>query len=488
MNQNHAEPLLIELSAPDRRGYSLPEPEGRAEEELVPAALRRKDAPKLPEVTEPEVMRHFVRLSQMNFSVDGGFYPLGSCTMKYNPKLNEALARRPEFADLHPLQPEETVQGLLALLAELECMLCEIAGMSRFALNVAAGAQGEFCGMLMTRAYHRRKGEKRNKILVPDNAHGTNPSSVTLAGFEPVPLESNGRGTVDAATVEEKLDDSVAALMMTNPNTLGLWETDILRIAGLVHDRGALLYYDGANLNAIVGRCRPGDMGFDIVHLNLHKTFSTPHGGGGPGAGPVGVSKDLVPFLPIPMIEKTEAGYRLDYHRPLSIGRLHGFYGNVAVLLRAYAYIRQMGAAGLREVSNWAVLNANYLQKILQPLILPAVPATCMHEFVLTAEKLKAEKGITAMHIAKRLLDFGVHAPTVYFPLIVPEALMIETTETETAETLRAFRDAIKTILEEAESDPDLLREAPHTTPVSGLDEVTAARKPNLSWTWETSE
>jgi glycine dehydrogenase subunit 2 len=485
MRRPASEPLLIELSAPGRRGYSLDEPHGRPEEQLLPASLRRKQPPALPEVAEPEVVRHFVRLSQKNFSVDSGFYPLGSCTMKYNPKVNELLVRRPDFAGLHPLQPLETVQGLLALLAELECMLCEIAGMARFTLSPAAGAQGELCGMLLTRAYHRHRGESRRKVLVPDNAHGTNPSSVTVAGFEPVPIRSNDRGTVHASDVERHLDDSVAALMMTNPNTLGMWETDIVRIAEMVHQRGALLYYDGANLNAIVGRCRPGDMGFDIVHLNLHKTFSTPHGGGGPGAGPVGVTEELVPFLPIPVIEKTGDSYQMVEDRPLSIGRLHSFCGNVGVLLRAYAYIRQMGADGLREVSNWAVLNANYLKKILEPLLPAAVPGRCMHEFVLTAEKIKAEKGITAMHIAKRLLDFGVHAPTVYFPLIVPEAIMIEPTETETPETLRAFRDAVRTILEEADQEIDTLRNAPHTTPVSGLDEVAAARKPNLSWTWE---
>ncbi|HUT26160.1 MAG TPA: aminomethyl-transferring glycine dehydrogenase subunit GcvPB, partial [Sumerlaeia bacterium] len=346
------------------------------------------------------------------------------------------------------------------------------------------GAQGELCGMLMIAAYHRHRGEKRRKVLVPDTAHGTNPASVTLAGLESAPLKSSDRGTIDLKNLEASLDDSVAGLMLTNPNTLGVWEKDIVRIAEMVHASGALLYYDGANLNAIVGRCRPGDMGFDVVHLNVHKTFSTPHGGGGPGAGPVGVSERLEPFLPIPLIESDEkGGFRLVTDRPLSIGRLHAFQGNVGVLLRAYAYIRQMGARGLRDVSDRAVLNANYLKTLLEPLLPLFQPGTCMHEFVLTAENLKQEKGATAMDVAKRLLDFGVHAPTVYFPLIVPEALMIEPTETETPETLRAFRDHIQTILDEIDQDLEICRNAPHTTPVSRLDEVAAARKPNLTWT-----
>jgi glycine dehydrogenase subunit 2 len=337
--------------------------------------------------------------------------------------------------------------------------------------------------MLMARAFHLNKKENRKKVLVPDTAHGTNPASVALTGFESVPLKSDENGMIDLKELEKVLDDSVAALMLTNPNTLGLWEKDILKIAEIVHKYGALLYYDGANLNAIVGRCRPGDMGFDIVHLNLHKTFSTPHGGGGPGAGPVGVSKELVPFLPVPMIEYKDNTYILDYEKPLSIGRLHAFYGNVGILLRAFAYIKQMGANGLREVSSRAVLNANYLKALLQPLIPPSNTGTCMHEFVLSAEELKTEKGISAMHIAKRLLDFGVHAPTVYFPLIVHEALMIEPTETETPETLRAFYEIIKTILQEIESNPEMVKNAPHNTPVSKLDEVAAARNPNLTWT-----
>ena len=312
--------------------------------------------------------------------------------MKYNPKVNEKIVRMPEFANIHPMQPVETIQGLLELLAELECMLCEICGMSRFTLSPSAGAQGEFCGMLLTRAYHLNKGEKRNKVLVPDTAHGTNPASVALTGFEAVPLKSDENGMIDLKELEEALDDSVAALMLTNPNTLGLWEKDILKVAEMVHKKGALLYYDGANLNAIVGRVRPGDMGFDIVHLNLHKTFSTPHGGGGPGSGPVGVGKELVPFLPVPTIEHREDKYIFNYEKPLSIGRLHAFYGNVGVLLRAYAYIKQMGAEGLREVSSRAVLNANYLKSLLEPLIPASNSGTCMHEFVLTAEDLKNEK------------------------------------------------------------------------------------------------
>ena len=478
------EPLLIELSAPGRQGFSLPEPRERADEKHLPEAFRRKAPLPLPETTEPEVMRHFLRLSQKNYCVDSGFYPLGSCTMKYNPKLNEAIARLDGFARLHPMQPVETAQGVLGCLASLECMLAEIAGMRRFTLVPSAGAQGELCGMLMIAAYHRHRGEKRRKVLVPDTAHGTNPASVTLAGLESAPLKSSDRGTIDLKNLEASLDDSVAGLMLTNPNTLGVWEKDIVRIAEMVHASGALLYYDGANLNAIVGRCRPGDMGFDVVHLNVHKTFSTPHGGGGPGAGPVGVSERLEPFLPIPLIESDEkGGFRLVTDRPLSIGRLHAFQGNVGVLLRAYAYIRQMGARGLRDVSDRAVLNANYLKTLLEPLLPLFQPGTCMHEFVLTAENLKQEKGATAMDVAKRLLDFGVHAPTVYFPLIVPEALMIEPTETETPETLRAFRDHIQTILDEIDQDLEICRNAPHTTPVSRLDEVAAARKPNLTWT-----
>ncbi|MDI3280231.1 MAG: aminomethyl-transferring glycine dehydrogenase subunit GcvPB [Bacillota bacterium] len=480
-----AEPLLFELSHPGRRAASLPAPDvpTRPLEELLPERLRRRRPPLLPEVSEVDLVRHFTALSRRNHGVDSGFYPLGSCTMKYSPKINEELAALPGFAELHPYQAEETVQGALALMYELERFLCELTGMARFSLQPAAGAHGELTGLLMIRAYHEQKGEGgvRRRVIVPDSAHGTNPASAALCGFEVVQVPSDRSGGVDVAALRRVLDGRTAALMLTNPNTLGLFEERILEIAHLVHEAGGLLYYDGANLNAILGVARPGDMGFDVVHLNLHKTFSTPHGGGGPGSGPVGVVQELVPFLPVPTVEKEGESWRLEYDRPLSIGKVKAFYGHFLVAVKAYAYILALGPQGLRAVSEDAVLNANYLLARLAPYFEVPYRRLCMHEFVLSGRRQK-EKGVRTLDMAKRLLDYGFHAPTIYFPLIVEEALMIEPTETESKETLDAFIQAMIEIAREAEENPEKLRQAPHTLPVGRLDETEAARHPNLRW------
>ncbi|ADU51302.1 glycine dehydrogenase (decarboxylating) beta subunit [Thermaerobacter marianensis DSM 12885] len=481
------EPLIFAYSRPGRGGVRWPAPDVpvRPVEERVPAELLRRDPPALPEVAEVDLVRHYTRLSQMNHAVDTGFYPLGSCTMKYNPKVNERVAALPGFADLHPYVPDELAQGALRLMYDLERALCEIGGMARATLQPAAGAHGELTGILLIRAYHRSRGQgHRYKVIVPDSAHGTNPATAAMAGYKVVEVPSDARGGVDLKALEAVLDEDVAALMLTNPNTLGLFDENIHRIAEMVHAAGGLLYYDGANANAILGISRPGDMGFDVVHFNLHKTFSTPHGGGGPGAGPVGVKEELVPFLPAPLVERDPATGRfyLDHDRPQAIGRMRSFYGNFAVLVRAYAYIRALGAEGLRRVSEDAVLNANYVMRQLAGLYRLPYDRTCMHEFVLSASNLRERTGIRALDVAKRLLDFGIHPPTIYFPLIVEEALMIEPTETESKETLDRFVAVMRRIAREAEEEPDVVRQAPHTTPVGRLDEALAARRPVLRW------
>jgi glycine dehydrogenase subunit 2 len=478
-------PLIFELSKPGRRGYRLPDldvPAGELSALVDPRMLRNRE-PQLPEVSEIDVIRHYTSLSRRNYGVDLGFYPLGSCTMKYNPKINEQVASFEAFQQLHPLQPESSAQGTLALMHELLNALSEVTGMSWGTLQPFAGAQGEFTGMKLFKACFQKRGESgRTKVLVPDSAHGTNPASAHLAGFEVVEVRSDSRGLVSLEGLKEHLDETLAGIMMTNPNTLGLFEEDILEISRAIHEVGGLLYYDGANLNAIVGKVRPGDMGFDVVHLNLHKTFSTPHGGGGPGAGPVLVSETLLPFLPVPDVVKKGEGYHLENNRPDSIGRLSGFYGNVAVMVRAYAYLLTMGRDGLARVGELAVLNANYLKERLKESYDLPYDRLCKHEFVLSARGLKEKLGITALDVAKRLLDFGIHPPTVYFPLIVPEALMIEPTETESLEVLDRFVEVMETIAREAAESPETLKQAPTATPVRRIDEVLAARKPIVRW------
>jgi glycine dehydrogenase subunit 2 len=483
---------IFERSKPGRRAFEPPAldvPE-RPLDELLPASLRRAQPPRLPEVAEPEIVRHFNRLSKRNFDLDTGFYPLGSCTMKHNPKLHERVAALPGHARLHPLQDPARAQGALELMWRLQEALKEIAGLPHASLHPSAGSHGELAGVLLTRALHEDRGERRTKVLTPDTAHGTNPATVTMAGYEVIKVGTDERGNVDLDDLRSKADEDVACLMLTNPSTLGLFEPGIDEIERIVHGVGATLYYDGANLNAIMGICRPGDMGFDIVHFNLHKSFTQPHGGGGPGAGPIAVSDAIEPFLPRPVLvrrERTSDGagpfYDLDHDRPKSIGRLRGFQGNYGVFVRAYAYIRSLGAAGLREVSEVAVLNANYLlARLRREGVLEYLPAAherlCMHEFVLSGEPMKRELGIKTLDLAKRLLDHGVHPPTVYFPLIVEEALLVEPTETETKETLDKFASTIATILREAREDPLVARGAPYTTPVRRLDEAAAARHP----------
>lgn len=479
------EKLIFELGAPGRQGVTLPDndvPELSLEEILPQQYLREQPVP-LPEVSELDAVRHFVRLSRLNFGVDVGFYPLGSCTMKYNAKVAEDAAALSGFTNLHPYQPEELSQGALQLMYEIQQDLAEITGMDAFTLQPAAGAHGEMTGMLIIKAYLESKGETgRTKVIVPDSAHGTNPASATLCGFQVVEVKSDERGNVDIEALKQVLGPDVAALMLTNPSTLGLFEDNIKAIADLMHQAGGLLYYDGANLNAIMGYARPGDMGFDVVHVNLHKTFGTPHGGGGPGAGPVGVKAALAPFLPKPIVIKSEEGYRLDDHRPQSIGRVKAFYGNFSVLVKAYTYIRALGGKGLKEVSEYAVLNANYLMKRLANHVRIPYERVCMHEFVASPPSELKELGVKTLDIAKRLLDYGYHPPTVYFPLIVEEAIMLEPTETEGKETLDEFADNFIRVLAEAKENPAMLKQAPYTTPVRRLDEVTAARKPVLGW------
>ncbi|NTU59339.1 MAG: aminomethyl-transferring glycine dehydrogenase subunit GcvPB [Chlorobiaceae bacterium] len=480
------EKLIFDLSHSGRKGYrfsplDIPE---RPAESLLPARFLRKEAAELPEIPESEVVRHFVRLSNLNYHVDKNMYPLGSCTMKYNPKINDYTCELPGFAALHPMQPESTVQGALKLMYELEEMLREIAGMAAVSLQPAAGAHGELTGILMIKKYHEKLGKPRHKLLVVDSAHGTNPASAALGGYHTVSVAIDAAGCTDLEDLRAKLDDDVAALMLTNPNTVGLFEKQIPQIAKMVHDNGSLLYMDGANMNALLGITRPGDMGFDVMHYNLHKTFSTPHGGGGPGSGPVGVSQRLVEFLPVPTVEKYEhegrTCYRLNAEKPDSIGRMMNFYGNFSVLVRAYTYIRMLGADGLRRVSENAIINANYLLgRLLGHYSLP-YPKPVMHEFCLSGDRQKKEHGVKTLDIAKRLLDYGFHAPTIYFPLIVSEALMIEPTETEAKETLDVFADAMIAIAEEAASNQDMVTSAPQTTPVKRLDEAQASRQLNI--------
>jgi len=476
--------MIFELSRAGRKAYSLPacDVPRKSAETLMPGGFLRSADAELPEVSEVDVARHFTQLAHRNHGVDSGFYPLGSCTMKYNPKINEDLANLGGFTGVHPYQQEDTAQSCLQVLFEMDRMLSEIAGMDRFCLQPAAGAHGEITGLMVIKAYHENRGDSgRKKIIIPDSAHGTNPASAALAGFETVEVKSDARGGIDLDELRAAAGPDTAGLMLTNPNTLGLFDENIAKIAEIIHGAGGLLYYDGANANAILGICRPGDMGFDVVHLNLHKTFGTPHGGGGPGSGPVGVKKELVPFLPAPTVEFKDNKYILDHDRPLSIGRVKSFYGNFGVILRAYAYIRTMGPDGLREVSETAVLNANYLFSRLKQYFSVPYDRICKHEFVLSGET-QAEKGVRTLDMAKRLLDFGYHPPTVYFPLIVHEAIMIEPTETESRETLDRFADTLIHIAKEAEQDPDRVRNAPYTTAVSRLDEVKAARNPVLKW------
>jgi glycine dehydrogenase subunit 2 len=480
---------IADRSRPGRRAWSLPVLD--VDPVALPAEHVRRGVPGLPEVAERDLVSHYTRLSQLNYGVDTGIYPLGSCSMKYNPKFAEAAAVLPGFQRVHPLAPDATMQGTLELLWRLERALCEITGMSRATLQPPAGACGELTGLLIMRAFHEEQGRRRSKVLIPDASHGTNPASVRLGGFDAVHVPSDERGLVDLEALRALVDPDTAGLMLTNPNTLGLFEEDIEEITRAIHDVDGLVYYDGANLNAILGRARPGDMGFDIVHINTHKTFATPHGGGGPGAGPVGVVERLVPYLPVPRVERDEdAGqgprYRLDLDQPLTIGRMHGFHGNVGVLVRAYAYVFLHGADGLREVSELAVLNANYLAALLTEEFPLAYPASRpMHEFVSTAEPLAKETGVRAMDVAKRLIDLGFHPSTIYFPLVVEEAMMVEPTETESRETLEAFAAAVRQAAAEARTEPELLHEAPVTTPVRRLDEARAAHPRHMKLRWD---
>jgi glycine dehydrogenase subunit 2 len=482
---------IFEKSVPGRRSAQLPESgvEERPLSDLIPAHLLREEPAGLPEVSEPEIIRHYNRLSRRNFDLDTGFYPLGSCTMKYNPRLNERVAALPGFARLHPATDPAAAQGALELMYLLQESLGEICGLTHVSLQPSAGSQGELAGLLLARAYHDDRGRRPGKVLTPDTSHGTNPASVSMAGYEVVKVATDGQGGVDMDDLRAKVDEDVACLMLTNPNTLGVFDRNISEIASLVHEAGGLLYYDGANLNAIMGQCRPGDMGFDIVHVNLHKSFSQPHGGGGPGAGPIAVSDRVEPYIPSPQVVKSQSGdpgpvtWDLDFERPKSIGRLRGFQGNFGVFVRSYAYILSLGGDGLAEASRTAVLNANYLKQRLAEgragRYLPvAFDRHCMHEFVLSGAPMKKDLGIKTLDLAKRLLDFGFHPPTVYFPLLVDEALMVEPVETEAKEHLDGFADAIETILEEAENDPEIAIRAPYTTPVRRLDEVAATRRP----------
>lgn len=474
--------FIFERSQPGRSAYTLPPLDVPETDFSEMQGMIRIHLPNLPEVSELDVVRHFTALSTRNHGVDSGFYPLGSCTMKYNPKRNERVARFAGFAHIHPSQPESTVQGALQLLFQLQEDLAEITGMDAVSLQPAAGAQGEWTGLMMIRAYHEHRHEHRDKVIVPDSAHGTNPASVTMAGLKAITIPSNSDGSVNLEALRAVVGPDTAALMLTNPSTLGLFERDILKIADIVHQAGGLLYYDGANANAILGYTRPGDMGFDVVHLNLHKTFSTPHGGGGPGAGPVGVKKILEPYLPKPIVVKTANDeYTWDWNRPNSIGKVKGYYGNFGILVRAYAYIRTMGPNGLKLVSESAVLAANYLMRKLAVSYEVPYAQICKHEFVLSGNCQKMN-GVKTLDIAKRLLDFGMHPPTIYFPLIVDECLMIEPTESESLETLDEFADIMLQIAEEAKENPEFVKNAPYRTLIGRLDEVKAARSPILRY------
>jgi glycine dehydrogenase subunit 2 len=477
-------PVIFDFSVPGRVGSSYPDPDvpDTPLEQLIPASQLRKEPAALPEVSELDVVRHYTRLSHRNFSIDEGFYPLGSCTMKYNPKIHEDVARLAGFARLHPYTPAGEAQGALQLMWELEQLLAEISGMDRVTFQPAAGAHGELTGLLMIRAYFDTRGERRTKVIVPDSAHGTNPATAAMVGYQVVTVKSDARGNMDVRALREAMDGSVAAIMLTNPNTLGLFEEPILDVEQIVHRAGGQLYLDGANFNAVLGVTRPGDQGFDVMHMNLHKTFTTPHGGGGPGAGAVGVKSHLAPFLPVPVVERDGERFRLDDQRPQSIGKIRAFYGNFGNLVRAYAYIRSMGADGLRQVAETAVLNANYLLARLRSQFDLPYDRLCKHEFVLSGARQKKQRGVATRDMAKRMLDYGFHAPTIYFPLIVEEAIMIEPTETESKRTLDEFADAMLAIAREAQDDPEIVKTAPHSTPVKRLDEVRAARQPDLRW------
>lgn len=466
--------LIFENSVPGKYAYSLPELDV-PEVDLSQVDVPLRDDLNLPEVSEGDLIRHYVNISLKNYNIDKGFYPLGSCTMKYNPKINENIARIPGLSSLHPYQPPSTVQGSLALLYELQEYLAAISGMDAMTLQPAAGAHGELTGLMIMKRYHELRGDHhRTKIILPDSAHGTNPATAAMAGFEVVEVASDEEGSVDIDELKAAIDENLAGLMLTNPNTLGLFENHIQEVAEIIHEAGGLLYYDGANMNAIMGKARPGDMGFDVMHFNVHKTFSTPHGGGGPGGGPVGVKEFLRPYLPVPVIEKKSEEYVLNYDLPESIGKVKAFFGNYGIMVRAYSYISTMGAQGLRNASEMAVLNANYLMQRLKKTYNLPIDKVCKHEFVLSGIQKAPE--VSTLDVAKRLLDYGFHAPTVYFPLIIPEAMMIEPTETESKATLDRFMDTLEIIAQEAVDSPELLHEAPHTTPVRRVDEVYAAK------------
>jgi glycine dehydrogenase subunit 2 len=493
------EPIIFELSREERVGFGVPPLEPELVDsigditELVPHGMLREKPPGLPEVSELEVLRHFIHLSQMNYGVNSGrFYPLGSCTMKYNPVINEVLAGHPKVTSIHPDQSEESIQGLLKLLYELKKGYLEVTGMDDASLQPAAGAHGEYLGVLLIRAYHADRGdlENRTEIIIPDSAHGTNPATAIMAGFKTIEVPSDKNGGVDLEALQSVVGPQTAGLMLTNPNTLGIFDNNIAKIAEIVHEAGGLMYYDGANLNAIMGKCRPGDMGFDVVHVNLHKTFSTPHGGGGPGSGPVGVKAFLADYLPVPEVIESDGVYSLDWSRPKSIGKIHGYHGNVGPMLRAYTYMVTMGGEGLREVSELSVLNSNYIAAKLKDVRGYSLPYAegkpRMHEAVLSAEKMNEETGVRALNVSKKLLDYGLHAPTTYFPLIVPEALMIEPTETEPVEVLDEFIEAMKEISDLAYSDPDSVLDAPKKTVVGKLDEARAAHPRTICLSWKT--
>jgi glycine dehydrogenase subunit 2 len=482
------EPLIFEISDPGKRAFALPKLDIPEKSDIFENVRTRKNIEGFPEVSEIEVVRHFTRLSRTNFCIDIGFYPLGSCTMKYNPKINEKIASFPGFSQSHPFAPEKLIQGNLEVLKTLDELLREITGMDAFTLQPAAGAQGELVGMMLIRACLEDRGDPRKTVLIPDSAHGTNPSSAHLCGYRVEEIKSNERGTVDLEDLERIMSDEVAALMITNPNTLGVFESDIQKICAIVHEKGGFVYMDGANMNALVGECRPGDMDVDVIHLNLHKTFSTPHGGGGPGSGPVGVKKVLEPYLPIPLVKRKEdSSLYFDFERPKSIGRIRSFYGNYLVLVKALAYILSLGPDGLREVAEIAVLNSNYIRKNLEGEYYLTYKTPTLHECVFS-DKYQKEYGVQNIDIAKRLIDYGLHPPTMSFPLIVAGALMIEPTETESKRDLDLFIEAMKRIAKESQDNPELLKEAPHTSYVRRLDETKAAREPVLRWRLEEKE
>jgi glycine dehydrogenase subunit 2 len=477
-------PLIFEQGSPNRTGASLaPSDLPEVDPRSAFGEMAREVPPMLPEVSEPEAFRHYVRLSQQNFAIDTGMYPLGSCTMKYNPKVNEWAARLAGFADLHPYMPDELVQGALELMWRLERGLAEVCGMDRVSLHPAAGAQGELCGLMMIRAYHQAQGRDPKKVLIPDTAHGTNPASCALNGLQAVPFPAGEDGIVTTEALAPFVDEDVAAIMVTNPNTVGLFEAHMPAIAELIHGKGGLVYGDGANLNALMGKARPGDLGIDVMQFNLHKTFTTPHGGGGPGCGPVGYKALLDPYAPVPVVEQREGRFVLDYdNRPVSVGRLRSFQGNFGMMVRAYAYLREMGAQGLKQATELAVLNANYLRVRLGELWHVPYDRVCMHEVVISDRHLK-QSGVTTMDVAKRLMDHGFHPPTVYFPLVVKGAMLIEPTETESLQTLDEFVDVMSAISDEATTEPDFVKRAPRVTRLRRLDETRAARKPVLRWT-----